>query len=176
MKKIIIASKNPVKIQATKNAFEKMFPEEQFQFDGVSVPSNVADQPMGNEETLLGATNRAQNAHKEVPEADFWVGLEGGLEDKGEIMEGYAWMVVIGANGKVGKSRSASFELPNKVVELVKQGYELSHADDMVFSRINSKHQDGAAGILTHGVVTRADFYEQAVVFALVPFANPELY
>ena len=38
-KKVIIASKNPVKINAVKIGFEKMFPLEKFEFKGVSVPS-----------------------------------------------------------------------------------------------------------------------------------------
>ena len=38
MKKVIIASKNPVKINAVKKGFKKMFPNENFDFNGVSVP------------------------------------------------------------------------------------------------------------------------------------------
>jgi len=55
MKKVIVASKNPVKINAVKIGFEKMFPEECFVFEGVSVPSGVKDQPVGNHEILTGA-------------------------------------------------------------------------------------------------------------------------
>lgn len=52
MKKVIVASKNPVKINATQSAFEKMFPDEEFSFEGISVPSGVSDQPMSEDETL----------------------------------------------------------------------------------------------------------------------------
>jgi len=55
MKKVIIASKNPVKIQSVKNGFEKMFLDQDFEFIGVSTPSGVADQPISNSETFLGA-------------------------------------------------------------------------------------------------------------------------
>ncbi len=61
MKKIIVASKNPVKINATKVAFEKVFPQETFEVIGMQVPSFVSDQPMSDEETLEGAINRAEN-------------------------------------------------------------------------------------------------------------------
>ena len=54
MKKVIIASKNPVKINATKKAFEEVF-NEHFEFEGVSADSSVSDQPMSNKETLQGA-------------------------------------------------------------------------------------------------------------------------
>jgi len=80
MKTVIIASKNPVKIEAVKIAFEKMFLQEKFEFIGESIPSDVNAQPMSNEETLQGAMNRAINAQSKFPEANFWVGLEGGLE------------------------------------------------------------------------------------------------
>ena len=55
MKKVIITSKNPVKINATKKAFEKVF-NDRFEFEGVSADSLVSDQPMNNAETLNGAT------------------------------------------------------------------------------------------------------------------------
>ena len=72
MKKVIIASKNPVKINATKQAFESVFPTEQFEFIGIRVPSFVSDQPMSDEETLEGAINRAENAKLAKKDAHFW--------------------------------------------------------------------------------------------------------
>gem|GEM_PF-6429282 len=35
--------------------------------------SEVADQPLSYQETLLGATNRANNAKNKYPNADYWV-------------------------------------------------------------------------------------------------------
>ena len=64
--KIIIASRNPIKINATKLAFEQMFPDNLFQFDGVSISSDISDQPMSNNETLNGAMNRSNNAKLEL--------------------------------------------------------------------------------------------------------------
>ena len=48
MKKVLIASRNPVKINATKKAFEEVFTN-RFEFEGVSADSLVSDQPMSNE-------------------------------------------------------------------------------------------------------------------------------
>src|SRR3990167_6698761 len=62
MKSIVIASKNPIKVSATLKGFQKMFPEEEFQIDSVSVPSGVMDQPKNARETYQGAWNRADNA------------------------------------------------------------------------------------------------------------------
>jgi len=78
MEKVIIASKNPVKIQATKNGFAKMFPSQKFEFVGITASSNVADQPLSNEETFRGAKNRTDNASGEVKGGDFFIGIEGG--------------------------------------------------------------------------------------------------
>lgn len=175
MKKVVVASKNPVKIQAVELGFKRMFSGEEFEFIGVSAPSNVADQPFGNQETFIGARNRANNAVKEIKDADFYVGIEGGVEEVGEDMEAFAW-VCIKSGEKYGKSRTGTFFLPKKVVELLKQGKELGEVDDIVFNIQNSKQNMGAVGILTGGEIKRADYYAEAVVLALIPFKNLDLY
>lgn len=58
--KVVIASLNPAKINAVKSAFQSAFPQQVFEFVGISVPSEVADQPMTNEETHRGALNRVK--------------------------------------------------------------------------------------------------------------------
>ncbi len=133
MKKLVIASKNPVKIAAVAAGFAKMFPQETFLLDSVSVASGVRDQPMSDAETLEGACNRAHRAADAAPDADFWIGIEGGVEDKpphlyhrcggkaGE-MEAFAWVVVKSREGKIGKGRSSAFFLPAKVADLIRGG------------------------------------------------------
>ncbi len=176
MNKIIVASKNPVKIESTKDAFTKMFSNQVFEIEGMSVESGVSDQPMGEEETLLGATNRVNNVSLLSPEADYWVGIEGGSKVVGQGMETFAWVVIKSKKGVVSQGRTASFYLPKEIVALIKQGKELGEADDIVFKRRNSKQANGAVGILTGDILTRADYYETAVILALIPFKNPELY
>ena len=78
--KVIVASKNPVKINCAEIGFSQMFPDEMFEVEGLATSSGVSDQPVTNEETLTGAKNRASNAKEEIKEADFWVGIEGGIE------------------------------------------------------------------------------------------------
>src|SRR5215467_10737275 len=174
MKRIIVASTNPVKIQAALSGFQAMFPGESFTTQGVSVPSGVSDQPMSDEETLQGALNRAKAARALMPDADFWAGIEGGCEEKHNELWAFAWVVIL-ADNQVGKSRTAAFTLPHEIAELVRQGVELGTADDRVFGRSNSKQGNGAVGILTADVIDRTNYYEHAVVLALVPFKNPSL-
>ncbi|MFA6522149.1 MAG: inosine/xanthosine triphosphatase [Patescibacteria group bacterium] len=176
MKKIIVASKNPVKINATLNGFQKMFPTEAFEIDGVSVPSGVGDQPESDAETMLGSHNRVLNAFNAQPDADFWVGIEGGIEEKNSDMEAFAWIAIKSKNEQFGKSRTGTFFLPPRVAELIRQGKELGEADDIVFGRTNSKQDNGAVGIYTDNAVSRTDYYTEAVIFALIPFKNEELY
>ncbi len=173
--KIIIASKNPVKIQAAQLGFQRLFPDTTFTAEGISVPSGVPDQPMDDSETLQGAMNRAENAQRAAPEADYWVGIEGGIEKVGPEMEAFAWIVVKSKN-QMGKARTGTFFLPKQVVSLINEGMELGDADDIVFGGNNSKQKNGAVGILTGDVIVRSTYYAEAVVLALIPFHRPELY
>ena len=175
MKTIVVASLNPVKAAAVQGAFERLFPDETFRAQAVSVPSDVSDQPMSDAETRLGASNRARHAREASPEADYWAGVEGGCEiQEGELIA-FAWVQLLSAD-RESNARTASFRLPGRVRELVEQGLELGDADDLVFGESNSKQQNGAVGLLTDNVETRTSLYEQAVVLALIPFKNSALY
>ena len=88
--RVIVASLNPAKINAVESAFQAAFPDQPFEFVGVNVPSEVAEQPITNEETYLGARNRVKNAKQQHLYGDFYVGLEAGIE--GPVT--FAWMVI----------------------------------------------------------------------------------
>jgi inosine/xanthosine triphosphatase len=174
LKKVVIASLNPVKIACIRQAFVRVFPGETFEFQGVPAPSGVPEQPMNDRETLLGAINRAEYVRKHVP-ADYWAGIEGGIQPDGEDLEAFAW-VVIQSQDKTGRARTATFMLPPEVAALVRSGMELGHADDLVFRQNNSKQGNGAVGILTGDIITRTTYYEHAAILALIPFMNPEMF
>ncbi len=174
MKTLVIASTNPVKIQSALEGFRRMFPDEDYQAEGVSVPSGVGDQPMSEAETLQGALNRVKAAQREHPNADFWIGIEGGVEDHDGELQAFAWVVVQDQQRR-GKSRTAMYYLPEETARLVRQGVELGHADDQVFGRSNSKQKNGSVGLLTGDVVDRTAYYVQAIILALIPFRNTAL-
>ena len=175
MPKITVASQNPVKLRATQAAFAQIFPQQVFSASGAAVPSGVPDQPMGLAETMQGARNRAENARAAQPESDYWVGIEGGIDDTPLGMSCFARVHIISRDGREGIGQTAVFYLPREVAELVRGGMELGHADDQVFGRDNSKQSNGAIGILTDDVVHREAYYTHAVIMALVPFKNPAL-
>lgn len=172
---VVVASRNPVKINAVLDSFQRMFPHYHFTAAPLDVSSGVADQPMSDEETLNGAYNRVENAFAAKPEADFWIGIEGGIAKIENSLAAFAWVVVKGKD-LTGKARSGLFFLPPAVQELIDQGMELGTADDIVFGHSNSKQKGGAVGLLTDGVVDRKELYEQAVILALIPVKNKALY
>lgn len=171
--KVIVASKNPVKKEAVLVGFKSFF--HLVEVEGFHADSEVSDQPVSDEETLKGARNRAENVKNLYKNADFWVGIEGGIQTTEKGLTAFAWVVILSAD-KYGEARTSSFLLPNKVAELIQRGYELGTANDMVFNQTNSKQKHGAVGILTKNIVSRTELYKQAVQLALIPFINPDLF
>jgi len=174
MIRIVVASKNPVKIEAVRDALAALIDEE-IELVGVSAQSGVSEQPMSDAETLNGAINRVQHAYGLYPGCDYYVGLEGGVEQTASGLMAFAWIVISNVE-RTGKARTASFFLPPEVAKLVHEGMELGDADDVVFKKTNSKQQSGAIGLLTHDAITRKSLYLPAVQMAFIPFLNPELY
>ena len=170
--KVIVASKNPVKIGAASEAFAVVFPEASIDVSGVEVDSGVGDQPDTDAKTREGARARALSAHDAEPDADFWVGLEGGVEVLDGQLMAFAWMAVKGRKSDISEARSATLPLPPAVKELVDAGVELGEANDRVFSTVNSKQGGGAYGLLTDGRYTRESIYAQTLIIALTPFVN----
>ena len=170
--KVVVASGNPVKVSATREAFEALYPRATLQVVPTPAASDVSDQPTSDDETRQGAANRAANSSRAEPDADFWVGLEGGIEAIDGQLMAFAWMCVMGSNGQTSQARSASLPLPPDVKTLVDEGLELGEANDRVFSTLNSKQGGGAFGLLTDGRLTREGVYAQTVMLALMPFTN----
>lgn len=170
---VVIASHNPVKIRAVEKAFSLQFPGQDIEFLACSASSNVSDQPRSDKETRRGARNRAQNAAVVHPHADFWIGLEGGIENMNGQLMAFAWMAALGKDTRIADARTATLPLPTAVKLLLDEGLELGDANDRVFSTVNSKQQGGAFGLLTKGLYTREQVYVEALVMALVPFVNP---
>ena len=177
MQKVIIGSTNPVKLGSVQEAFATVFGSDgKFDFITYAALSGVSDQPMNQEETKQGAENRAAACLREYPDASYGVGLEGGLEQMAGKYWVMAWMCVMSNEGGKGFGRTATFQLPPAVGRLIDEGYELGTANDMVFGETNSKKKGGAVGLITDNKLTRQSVYRDAMIFALAPFAKPELF
>lgn len=175
MSRLVIASTNPVKVAAAINGFRRLFPDQSIETQTISVASGVSVQPRSDVETLTGAINRTTNAQNAMRDADYWIGIEGGIEDDGTEMLAFAW-IVVRSRDRLSKGRSGAFCLPPAIADLVRQGKELGEADDVIFGQSNSKQAAGAVGLLTDNVIDRTGLYEHAMILALIPFKNQELY
>lgn len=58
---IVVGSANQLKIDAVKDAFPEA------EVVGLQIQSSVSEEPIGREETLIGARHRAQEARKQFP-------------------------------------------------------------------------------------------------------------
>ena len=174
--KVYVASANPVKIEATKEGFLQMFPNKKFEFEGMGVSSGIPEQPIGLEQTLMGALNRIENLKKIKKNGNFYVGIEGGIRKMGHDWFAFAWMAVQSESGLTGKAQTGHFMLPPKVISLLEKGYELGDADDIVFGKNNSKQKSGAVGIMTDDKIDRKEYYQHAMILALIPFKKEELF
>lgn len=166
MKKVIVASENPVKVAVAQRAFAAVYPGEAFEFIAVKSVSGVPDQPM-NEETEQGALNRLEFIKTAHTDADFWISQEGGIYEENEKFYNRAWIVVADRDGHVGKSSTASFYLPKILAQYIREGMELGHAADIFFDTINSKHGISTIGHLTDGLLSREEYYFQSAIIAL---------
>ena len=129
--KILVGSKNPVKISSVEEAFANYFND--IEVIGVDVESDVAHQPFGDE-TFVGALNRA-NALKKINDeeklkADLFVGIEGGVIFQFEKWFAFGCMCLTDKEGNIGFGLSPQFELPSLVVEKLQQGIELGDVMD----------------------------------------------
>ena len=171
--RVVVGSTNPVKVAAVRAVLERAGCPARV--EGLVVASGVADQPVGDAETIRGATQRARAA-LDASGADVAIGLEGGVVEEEGFMRTCAWAAAVSRDGRVGVGGSLAMILPDRVAALVRDGVELGHAMDRVTGEHNTKHNAGAVGILTAGLVDRQRAYEWLVTYALAPFLSPDHY
>ncbi len=174
---ILVGSKNPVKIESVKEAFQNYFHD--IEVRGIDVSSGVPDQPINND-TFLGAKNRAdalyQLNNNSSLSADFMVGIEGGIMKIYDNWFSLGCICIINKDGKLSFGTSSHFPLPEQIVDELLKGIELGKVIDNLTNQSNSKQKNGAIGFLTKNVVTRRDLYTQGIITALILFLNPDLF
>ena len=173
---IAVASENPVKLEAARLGFEKAFPDFDITTQGVAVITDVPTQPKGDRQTYQGAITRLEALKIQLPDADYWVGIEGGVQRNiTGVYDSFAW-IVVQQEDWLYSSRTGTFPLPPKICQYLDEGMELGDADDLVFGKTMSKQQNGAVGLLTQDQITRTALLSQSVFLALIPFRSKELY
>ena len=170
---IVCGSTNPSKLEPVRTVFSTLEPV--LTVIGRNVPSRVPDQPVGWEETVRGARNRARGA-LEVDGALYGVGLEGGFVENADG----AWLlsiaVVAHRDGLEGLACGGWLQLPRLVADRVRGGEELSAVIDALAGESGTKTRGGAIGFLTLGRYSRSRMWVGALELALAPFVRAELY
>lgn len=170
---VAVGSMNPGKIEAVTRAFAHYYPDASVQ--GVDVTSGVHHTPR-DEDLIRGALNRARDARVKT-NADFGVGLEGGLLTRKEDGKTYLTGYVAVTNGKeTHGSFAMMWEVPQRLIDKADAGVELADAVDELSGTTDAKHKAGAAGFFSKGALSRKDAFYQAVIGALIPFVSKELY
>ncbi len=165
---IVAATTNPAKLAAINNAFDDVFGPNVCRIESVTIDNSyISTQPMSDKETRSGARGRVMTARQVRPEADFWVGIEAGIEDN----MAFAWVVIENEQQR-GESRSASLPLPISILNNINQGKELSEVMLALSNDNDLNKKQGAIGYFTNHKLTRHTVYQQAVILALVPFIN----
>jgi inosine/xanthosine triphosphatase len=169
--KIVVASANPAKINAVFAAMSQIWPDSTLECSGMSTDSGVSAQPMTSDETLQGALNRLRAVAAARKDADYYVAIEAGLDGDNS----FAWIAIL-HQGRISKTRSASLPIPPVALMAMQQGEELGDVMDRMFSQHNIKQQGGAIAMLTGHLLTRSGVYQQAIILAMIPFMQPNLF
>ena len=175
--KILMGTKNPGKIEGTKEAFEKYF--ENVEIEGIPVSSDVSDQPI-NEEIFEGAKNRIKNLKKYAKEnnleVDFFVASEAGITN----LLGGEWIdinaaVIEDKNGVQSVGTSQGFQVPDRYMDEIR-ATELGKVMDKIFKGHELGKGKGGISILTKDVISRIDLTRNACIMALIKHINGDIW
>jgi len=184
---VAVGSENPVKVAATERALAGYT---EASVDPVDVDSGVSEQPLGHAETIAGAQNRAERAIAFGPEVDLGIGIEGGVaelrregtgdrqwaDDVAPIAGASDLYLVMWAAASDGarttRGSGPSILLPDRVAAQIRDGKELGPVLNDLFDLSEVGKQQGAAGVLTDGIVDRESSLVHAVAAALGPFVT----
>ncbi len=149
------------------------------------VSTNIPAMPLTDDDLMRGAMTRARAVRELMlstgdHSADLYVGLEGGFHSarvEGErltFLKGWAY-VTDGSRGSFGAS--PSIFVPDAIVRsVVDGGRELAEVIDETAGEQDVRSRQGAWGVLSRDLFTRAMSFEVALVAAFAPFYNAEMY
>lgn len=166
--KFAVGSTNPAKVEAAKLAVREFFPDAEVV--AVDAKSGVSVQP-SDDDLKLGAENRAKAALA-AENADFGIGLEGGLATVSGKEYCTACCAIAKKGGEIHFAYSPLFELPDKYMAEINSGKELGFVIDEAVGKKNTKQAEGAIGFLSKGKMTRTDGLRHAALLALMPFVH----
>lgn len=165
--KIVVGSNNPSKLQAVQLAFAAFFPDKKLEVAGLSTESGVANQPLDQATTLTGAKNRAVRALEASPDAEYGIGIEGGMQQINDTWFSGNFAVVATRSGKVGYGLGPQITVSDTVMERINSGEDLATAMHAIYNITGVGKKGGHLGFITNGSVTRESASRDAVLTAL---------
>jgi inosine/xanthosine triphosphatase len=199
VERVRVGTRNLPKLDAVREAFVPYAPR--VRVEGATVSSGVPEQPVGWDEIVTGARNRAHGA-RASGDCDLAVGIEDGLVEliaaqRREVLNVGCAFVTDGALESLGFSSAFAYP-PECVRPALADRLPIGEVFDRVFSayfrqtsRQTSRRAErggpppaegpsgattGNIGKLSLGVLPRKDYARQAVLCALVRFLHPALY
>jgi len=176
--KILVGSKNPNKLNAVKESFE-MYYGDNLEIIGISVDSAVSSQPL-EDETFNGASNRVKMLKKinkkQNIEADFFVGIEGGIIKLNNAIFNSNVACIINKKNNIGFGVSPIYQLPNSIKNKLFKGVELSTIIDKLTKQKKSGYKGGAINFFSKGKIDRKEMTKLALIMALIPIINKKLH
>ena len=187
VRSVRVGSVNEPKLVAVRSAIGAYAPNASV--EGVAVTSGVAEQPIGFEEIVRGARNRAAGAMSGSA-CDLAVGIEDGLvplptgDSAGESAYLNVGCVAItdGERTSIGFSSAFGYPLECSIAavrdrEPIGAGFDrLWEAHRGESAAKPSALSTGNIGRLSNGVLPRAEYARHGVLCALVAFLQPDLY
>jgi inosine/xanthosine triphosphatase len=169
-KVIAVGSANKQKIEGSRLAAARVFPDFEIEMLSRRVDSGVSNQPMNLRDMHLGARNRSMGIMQAFPEADFGIGIESGFNQFNGRWLDSSIVSVVNRDGKEALGETIKFEVGSKIMSLVFQGQELSDAVAEV-TGINTRETRDCYGALTNGAVTCLETFRDGIAAALSHFA-----
>lgn len=173
---IVLGSNNTPKRNAVLEAFSQAYKSDNIVIECVKTNSGVASHPTDAEEALQGAINRITDAREQQPGADYYVGIEGGLLQRGGRAWEIGWVAITNSVGKMATGLSAGIELKGEILKAILAGTELNDVLDNIYGIGKIGNINGFYGLATDDLVTRQQAYEHGLHFAIAQFKHPELY
>lgn len=174
---VAVGSSNPVKIKAVENVFSKFF---NVSVVARNVDSGVPPQPIGAEVTIRGAICRAKAAIGSDLSANLGVGIESGLLEFPSTTSGYMdqqFAAIVDREGAITLGGGPAFEYPLAIInKVISERIEVNDAMMALTGIRDLGRKEGAIGYFSKGCLDRTRLTEQAVLMALIPRINKDLY
>ncbi len=177
--RVHVGTQNAAKLEAVELGLAPFFSK--LELKSREVASGVDEQPIGFDEIITGARNRARAALADRNDG-LGVGIEDGLIPLSHVPTGYlnVGCCVIFDGDREGLGLSSGFEYPADCVEAAVTRVPIGDRFEEVFVAPPGwsvpTPGSGNIGRLTNGVLTRAAYGAQAVTCAYLRFLHPNLY